>query len=251
VLSVFDTLKETLLLWVRNFWYLVVLVLVIGTPVFVFEHYDHFPRHSQLSAIALLFGLIGLFSTFVLIPAKAAAILGLLRRESPRETVFAAVCSGIHKHTWTLLRLMILIGLTFIPFGLIISIVVHLFGANKYVLIIGMGFYLVLIKYALAYPLVVVDNFNAGDALWRSWTMTKGHFWYVLGCYLFLGLGQWLIHWTITSPVNSADSGLGWAWLPVQFGLMLIDALWIILSWCMYLRIKETDAASPSEAVLS
>jgi hypothetical protein len=251
MLSVFSTLKETLFLWVQNFWYLAALVLVIGMPSLVFAHIGEVPSHSHPSGLALICEITGLFLWLMLDAAKAAAILGLLRRESLQKTALEVVSSSIQKYTWTLLRLMILIGLTFIPVGLLISIVVHIFGANKYVVVFALGFYLVLIKYALAYPLVVIENLKAGDALWQSWEMTKGHFWYVLGCYLFLGLGQWLIHWTITSPVNGADSGLGWAWLPVQFGIKLFESIWIILSWCMYQRIKETDAASSSEAVLS
>jgi heme/copper-type cytochrome/quinol oxidase subunit 4 len=171
--------------------------------------------------------------------AKIAALLGLLRRDSLQKTALEAVRNSIKKYTWTILRLMFLIGLTFIPFALVIYIVVNLLGAHKYVIIFGMGFYLVLIKYALAYPLVVTENLKAGDALWQSWEMTKGHFRYVLGCYLFLGLGLWLIRWTITSPVNDPGFGLSWAWMLVQFCLMLIELLWIVLSWCMYLRIKE------------
>ena len=180
---------------------------------------------------------------------KAAAILGVLRRDSPQSTALGAANSSIQKYTWTLLRLMILIGLTFIPMLVLISIVVRVLGANKYAVVFALGFYLVLIKYALAYPLVVIENLKARDALWQSWEMTKGHFGYVLGCYLFLGLSQWLIRWTISSPINGSDSGLSWAWILVQFCLMLIESLWIVLSWCMYLRIKEVDSIAPPQAV--
>jgi hypothetical protein len=242
VLSVFSTLKEMLFLWVRNFWYLVILVLVIETPLLVCSHLTHIPVLKAHTGPGPFLATILLFGSVLLGSVKTAAILGLLRKESLGKTFVAAVGSSIHQHTWTLLRLMLLIALTFIPFALLISIIVRLMGANKFMVVFAMGFYLVLIKYALAYPLVVVENLNAKDALVQSWKMTKGHFRYVLGCYLFLWLGQWLINWRLPWNLNGSSSGLGWDHIPLQLGVALLEPMWIILSWSMYLRIKEVDA---------
>ena len=144
------------------------------------------------------------------------------------------------------MQLLFLIGLTFTPFLFLTGLIVHWFGANNYLFIFGMGFYLVLIKYALAYPLVTVENLGAGKALTQSWKMTKNHFWYVAGCYVILWAVQWAISWTIALPY-----GLSWEWLLVQSGLALVNSLWVILSWCMYLRIKKTEGGrSPETAAL-
>jgi len=159
-----------------------------------------------------------------------------------------AICSSIKKYTWTLVRLMVLIGLTFIPFGALISLIVGVIGkfvANKFVTVFVIGFFLVLIKYALAYPLVVVENLAAWQALKQSWKMTKGHFFYVFGCYLVLWSIQWIFTRAIESPVNGVDYKLSLPWLSVQFGELLVDTMWIILSWCMYLRIKEAEVTAP------
>jgi hypothetical protein len=63
MLSVIDTLKETLLLWMRNLWYLRMVVLVLRMPGLVFDHYDRFPRHSRFPPAVMLFVLIGSLAT--------------------------------------------------------------------------------------------------------------------------------------------------------------------------------------------
>jgi len=225
----------------RNFWYLAVLTLVIGTLIIFLARFGNFhhPPHSHPSGLIMTLGLIGPFGRLLLDAVTVAAILGLLRKDSLEKTAWAAAGSSITNYTWTLFRLLILIGLIFIPFALLIGLAVSILGANKFILIFAIGFYLVLIKYALADPLVVVENLGAWDALKRSWEMTKGHFRYVMGCYLFLGLGAWLIIWLISLPFPDADNEMS---LPVEFASHLIDSLWIVLSWSMYVRIKEAEA---------
>jgi hypothetical protein len=71
--------------------------------------------------------------------------------------------------------------------------------------------------------------------------MTKGHFWYVLGCYLFLVLLAGLFQWLVTSPAPVEHTGVNLAGLSSHFGEKLMDAMWVVLSWCMYLRIKEEE----------
>lgn len=183
---------------------------------------------------------------------RAAGILGLLRRQALGKTAVLAVWSSIKTCTWTLFRLNLLIGIIAVVVLGCIGWIMHLLGLGKTGLLIVVGFYLVFIKYALADPLVVVENMGARNALQRSWEMTKGYFWFVAGCYLFLGLGDWLINWTMALPLlGGADYGTNWVGVPGEFGLELIDSTWIILSWCMYLRIKEVEASPPLEPIPS
>ena len=92
-----------------------------------------------------------------------------------------------------------------IPVALIVGGLTKVFGVTKLISFLLLGIYLLLIKYALAHPLVVVEKMEASPALSRSWKMTKGHFWYVAGCYLFIGISVLLIRWVVYSMI--ADQG--------------------------------------------
>jgi len=186
-----------------------------------------------------------------------AAILGLMRRQTLGTTVVSAVFGNIKKYTWTLFRLQILIAFTaiimlipLVAIGRMLAVLQVILPLKMYS-IFGVGLALVLLKYALADPLIVVENFGAWNALKRSWVMTKGHFWYVAGCYLFLGAGNWILNWLFSALLKDTDSGLNWLWLSTHLGLRLFDSLWIILSWCIYLRIKKTDEPALPAATVS
>jgi hypothetical protein len=101
----------------------------------------------------------------------------------------------------------------------------------------------------LAQPLVVAEQMNARDALYRSWEMTKNHFWYVAGCYLFLGLSTALVNWLLAHIVSSASSAGGYGMLSAdqlrKLCLHMIQPMWIISAWCMYLEIKALEAEIP------
>jgi hypothetical protein len=229
-------------LWVRNFWHLVIIILVASTPTIVFEHYERFPRHPRLSGTLAAFVMIGSFSSLVLIAAKVAAILGLLR-QGPRENVdYQAIWKSVKESTWTLFRLTFLIAIIAILLATPFALIMRITGPNKFLILFLTSFFLVLVKYALADPLVVIENLKAWPALKKSWEMTKGHFGYVLGCYVFLWFCDWSINWAVLSPVDAPESSLGWAWFPAHLAARIVDSLWLILSWCMYLRIKETGA---------
>ena len=235
----------------RKFWYVAVITLVIGTPIILSQDFGNYRVAAYLHppGIVQALRLVGLFVSLVLLAAKTAAILGLLTADRLENKVWKAVRSCVKIYTWTLFRLNILIGLiailVAIPFGLVMRVT----GSSANITLFVTGLYLVLVKYALADPLVVVENLNARDALYRSWEMTKGHFWYVAGCYLFLGFGEWLIHKLMGPSLNGTDRGS--VWILVQLGLRTIDSLWIFLSWCMYQRIKEADAIAPVHGIPS
>ncbi len=88
---------------------------------------------------------------------------------------------------------------------------------------------------------MVVDQLGAREALKRSLKMIKSYFWYVAGCYLFLGSLEQLIEQSVASPVHGANSGANGAQTLLQAGLNLLAPAWIILSWCMYLRINQAN----------
>ncbi|MCE0496860.1 MAG: glycerophosphoryl diester phosphodiesterase membrane domain-containing protein [Methylacidiphilales bacterium] len=141
-------------------------------------------------------------------------------------------------YTWTLFRLTLLLGLiaclVAIPF-IFINTTIKPSNTSR---VFFIAFFLLLLKYALADPLVVVENMGARQALKRSWEMTKGHFVYVLGCYLFLWGGTWLIDWPLGKLDVDRLTGVDFIFQLIR---SLIDTLWVVMSWCMYLRIKAAD----------
>lgn len=247
MLSVLSTLEETFFLWIRNFWYLVVLTILVETPTFFVNRNFYITAHAHPPGFIAILGQIGFLGTFVLMAAKEAAILGILRRQSLGKTAQAAALESIKKYTWTLFRLLLLIGIYSCGIVGIFALILKMLGLGRMGILIAIGFYLVFIKYALADPLVVVENLMARPALQRSWEMTKGHFWYVAGCYLVIGFGDWSLRRFVEAPVHV--SYLGFDWL-AHVGFSLTDSVWIVLSWCMYLRIKATDTPQTMEAAV-
>jgi hypothetical protein len=249
VLAIISTLKEVLFLWVRNFWYLVVLAFLFGVPDFFLRQLDHDYHASQFKWSPLL-GFIVSTALLWLDTVNLTAIFGLLKKE-PSESVWMAAWQSIKAYTWTLFRLVLLIGLVCIPVVGISVAIIHILSLAKAGMFLVLGAYLVFIISALAGPLVVVENLGAMDALKRSWGMTKRHFLYVAGCYLILGLMEWLIHWMITLLSHTTDNEMNWAGLMMKVVSEVIDSAWIILLWSMYLKIKaeEEQMASVKEAV--
>ncbi len=180
MLSVIDTLKKTVFLWIQNFWYLVALSVVIGFPATIIAHLSTVPSHPRPSWPMLCYAMSGQFLALLFHAGKVAGVVGLLTRDPSQESPLHSIYVTIKSHVWTLVRLIFLIGLTYFSVLLPVTIIIHHLDASRYAVVIALGFYVVLVKYALAYPLVVVEKLNARSALQRSWQMTKGQFGYIL-----------------------------------------------------------------------
>jgi membrane-anchored glycerophosphoryl diester phosphodiesterase (GDPDase) len=251
LLSIFATLREMLFLWLRNFWWLAAITLCTGwVGVTGFFKQDH-PDHSPSPTIPLLrftAFLIGFFLILLFQGIRVAAILALLKPRPLEQTPWKAIQETVKKFAWTLSGVFFNLGL--IGAGVILAIAYLLSicfphrtaDSSKFVYLFVIGIYLFFIKYALAYPLVVVEYQAPGSALRKSWRMTKGHFWYVGGCYLFLWATLRLVQWLV--PIPAAGSPFIAEAPLLNLGWQLLDTMWIILSWCMYLRITETDRQS-------
>jgi len=241
MISVFSTLRDALLLWIQNFWYLVAFTLITDTPqLFLLEFQTAGHDHTH-SPTVMLVSLISLFSMVFFNAVSAAAILGLLKRSSSENPAWLGVWNSVKIYTGTLCRLSIQIFfiaiLVLAPIGASLKALKAPHAAGVMVIAI----YLIFIKYALADPLVVVEHMSAWQALKRSWVMTKGHFWYVLGCYFVL----WFMGWTVNAACglnasNNTGQTTGISIL-LDLALYMFGSLWIIVPWCMYLRIKAAD----------
>jgi hypothetical protein len=244
VLSVFDTLKETFVLWLRNFRYLVVLNLICA-PEFIYQFNDNFHTSPAIDFMAQT-GFLWL--DFV----SLAAFLGLLNK-SPSEFVWMAAWRSVKAYTWTFIWALILILLVFIPTAIVIGsgrAIVDVFVLAKISDLQMLRFlhyslwYFAVMTSALAFPCIVMEKVKAKDALELSWGMTRRHFLYVWGCYLILFVGEWFLRWMTDMPMNHAGREITWAQVPLEVVLEVASYAWIILIWAMCQRIKAAEAQS-------
>jgi hypothetical protein len=228
-----------LCLWVKNFWYLIALTPFLAIP-FVLVNYLESDTQNSHDAAGFIFLFIVVVMEYVIEVIVAVAILGLLRKETLGKTAWAAAWKTVKIYTWPVLRLFILFALIIFLFALAIFMFGIMLGIEKdFVLISFCVFaFLTSILFALSPPLIVAENLNATAALKRSWKMCKIHFWYLTGCLFFLLLGDSLLYAGMTWVLD----GIPWSVIPLAFTEKLFGAMWMILTWCMYLRIKEIEA---------
>jgi hypothetical protein len=177
-----------------------------------------------------------------------AALLGVLKAAPFEGSMWPIIKRSIKTYTGVLVRLSIILMLV----GVIVTIPLSTFMAYwiadshhmamRIAIMIITIFQLVLIKFALANPLVVVEGKSALGAIAGSWRMTSGRFLYVLGCYLFLGTGDYLIsevfEWLgpgIFHVIDIVAALVGGLWF----------CLWELTGWCMYWRIKAKIEEQP------
>ncbi len=242
MLSVYSTLKETVLLWLRNFWSFTVISLVLGSLEIGAE-----PLLDEVAKLHVLLGIgaaIGMIAFHLFLSAvRAAAILGLLKGQRTQEPGWISLYEGVKNNTWTLMQMMVLIALLAVPlillFFLLNLMLSDSFGiaGGGIAVLIGVTLYLALLKYALADPLIVLEDRDAWDALEQSWVMTRGFLWYVIGCYLVLGLLQLGVTLGIGS-FSATFKGPG-TWL-LELTPSIFAPLWIVMGWCMYFDIRKT-----------
>jgi len=246
VLSVFSTLKETLFLWVRNFWFLAALTPFAAVPFILVGYLESFPPQSYDAARIVLLFVVTCIEYFCEVMITVA-VLGLLKNQSLGKTAWAPDWRTIETYSWPLIRLFILIALMIILFGTAVVVIGMGLGLPKGIVLAVFAFLSVLIciKFGLAAPLAVGETLSAVDSLRQSWELSNRHFWYLAGCLFFLALGDGVFYVGTTWPLQ----GLFWGAVLVAFVTKLLGMMWSILTWCMYLRIKKADAPAIPEAV--
>jgi hypothetical protein len=242
-LSIFSTFKEVLFLGLKNFWFLVAVTCLTHIPNVFMEMYP-FPIKHSFSLPLFLYANVTFIAPVILIAANTASILGCLKRDPTQRTILGPAWQSVRAYTWTLFRVSLLLVCVAIVCALPFGLIMRVFGVSTFTIWLLTVFYLVFAKYALADPLVVLENMTARAALQRSWKMTKGHFGYVAGCYILLGGLQWLLHTLLSSPLDDASKQT-FTYFMVRLYLDCADSLWIILAWVMYQRIKEADSQPP------
>ncbi len=229
-MAILQTLKEALLFYVRYFW-LVILAAALSVIPSVYDRElidSQVYSNGYLMLLVLLVRIVISLSVFAL---QDAVILGLLSRPPGRMDTRTIILKTIENYFWTLFRLECLIGMLAMAVSMLgLQIVERLFGHIKFFFFILPFINLIFMKYALAAPLVVVESLGAWIALWQSWKMTKGHFGFVAGCYIIIAGANWLVWHVGIKPE-----------LLVDVCNYAFDPFWIIVSWCMYKRIKALE----------
>lgn len=239
MLSISSTFREALLLALKYFWLLVVLAIMTKLPAIFMNVFWISPKHSD--PIATLVSFAVLLVGVILDAANRAAVLALLTQTSGEVSVWRPIWNNIQDFTWTLFRVSLLLVGVAILLLIPVCLLIKLFGSGNLVTVFATAMFLIFAKYALADPLVVLENMGARAALKRSWEMTRGHFWYVAGCYLFLGGMMWFAEWLVEPPLHDRQASMAGASLMIHFCFALADNIWIIIAWVMYHRIKTEE----------
>jgi hypothetical protein len=244
MLSVALTFYKVLLLGLRFIWYVLGLSLtlrLIESCLLVPGPSSNHKPQLEFLELSLLLG------ALILGAATNAALLGILRE--PDRAGWNLISTSVSTYTWVLLRLGILITLiasaAALPFALIMR---WLQGTG----LVGFAFafvYLVLIKYALAYPIAVNEQLNARQALKRSWEMTRGHYRYAAFCYLLMASAHVTVNQLFESPWLDAHVAYSFSFFIKHAIGCIFDSVWIVLGWQMYLDIKDADEAQAGTSI--
>jgi hypothetical protein len=181
----------------------------------------------------------------------SASLLGVLKTAPDDGPVWPTVRASLRRYIWPLLILALLLSiiacLIVVPFSFLIAFfgirmtnATYLFGFLGFLFAV---LYLVFAKYALADPLVVVENMNPLAALGKSWRMTRGRFGYVIGSYVFVGTAEYFL--TASFQHFEVMGTFGWSDAVDQVIGSLFACYWILLAWVMYVRIRESETTPP------
>ena len=244
-LSVFETMQEMLRLSAKHFRLLLVVGAAPSVPGIASQVSSQVMSQLGFAALGSLLAFVLYIFWMVVDAACRAATLGVLSEPAP-ELVTTSMRTAVRTRSWTLFRISILLALIAIPFGIVIGLGASLlkFGTSLVgtcgSVILGLLF-LIFMKYALADPLAVVKKIGARESLKVSWHMTRGHFGYVLGCYLLLGIPI-VVGDCLLPNLGFTDVGSAVGAVLIQYVTSVLTTPWIVLSWVMYLHVTAADA---------
>ncbi len=160
------------------------------------------------SAVSPLLGLAGtayatLVLTGILSYAVAEAALG---RRRPLETIWA----GVRPRLWTILGSQALVlAAAVLPWALLVGMLALAARQSVPVLLLtGMGFGLLAVtanvvllpRLLYAAPASVLEGLTLGRAFRRSWTLSRGRFWSLIGVLALVGALAVLVFWVTEFP---------------------------------------------------
>jgi hypothetical protein len=203
MISVTSTLADAARIGLKNYRPLLAIGLISAMPLAVLTMMENIvPSDPSDVRKVLVTGLVSIlyFVALIVVGAmKTAAVFGILRRAAYEPRLWPVVAESVRTYTGPLARLsvvlMVIAFIVWVPAGFLMAPLMMLKG--QYVAGVVAAFlaivYLIFVKFALATPLVVVEGLPAHDAVKVSWTMTRGQFWYVLGCYVLIAVGEYCV----------------------------------------------------------
>jgi len=248
-LSVFETMGEMLRLSAKHFRLLLVVGIVQAVPDIASSILSLLAVAWNMKYLPFWFVLPLLVITFILQAVCRAAVIGVLAEPAP-ELALTALRTAIRTRTWTLVRVSILLILIAIPVEIVFGMFATMFIGIKspgVVAVFSIAFgvlFIIFLKYALADPLVVTRGIRARESLQISWRMTRGHFGYVLLCYLLLG-GVLAVMGFASDKLSHAVTTPYLVSVVASLINTLLATTWIVLAWVMYTRIMEAEAQLP------
>jgi hypothetical protein len=237
--SILSTLKETFSLWKKHLGFFLLLAFFVNFPDSVFTHVS---RRDDFTLWNVLNGAAAWFFPVIFQAVGMAATLSLFRTP-PDETKWLLMIRGVQRYTGQLVGVQLLITVIvlamFVPIGVLFAFI-HLFSPFWVALMVALSYLLLLVmlKYALADPLVVVEELKAMPALSASWRMTKNRFGYVFGCYFLLAFAIGTIYFLTGHGTRWFHASI-WIAPSLKVFFKLMDTVWFVLPWIMYLRIRE------------
>jgi hypothetical protein len=246
-LSILSVLGETLTLWGRHWRLFLLMAAFLCFPALVIGNYHHrgeltggdVARNAARIVFPAIFEAIGI-----------AATLSLFARPSP-DKPWLVMVRGVRGYTGQLVGVQVLLCLLaivlMVPIMMLIWATDAIFDSAPVGIILGELIFLIFLKYALANPLVVAENFTAASALEVSWRMTRHRFVFVFGCYLIVGITEWVLNYSMGYvALHLGVPNRGWA--EILFLSRFLNTYWFVLAWVMYRRIKTADDRSVEPA---
>jgi len=183
----------------------------------------HTVQTTRSAGFVIATALVTLIATIITYAILQAALI----RGAAQATVGDAVDVqtsykwGLRKFGWVL----------FVAIGTGIMVVIG------FILLIVPGIIL-LTRFTVAIPALVIENRSGTDAMSRSWNLTKGHFWHVLGTIVVAGLIAGVVSGVISA--FGALAGTSWftGWVFGSIGEIIVAPFSALVSIILYLDLR-------------
>ncbi|MGI8847260.1 MAG: glycerophosphoryl diester phosphodiesterase membrane domain-containing protein [Candidatus Dormibacteria bacterium] len=145
---------------------------------------------------SLLTLLVSLMYSILVLPFGAAAVVrGVADTYMEREMSLGGCLRALRRRVAAVALLNLLSGLIIVvPLGLLILLALN--GAADLVgllEIVGFGYYVTVFpRLQLALAVVILENASATEALRRSWQLSRGSYWRIVGLIVVIGIGEFL-----------------------------------------------------------
>lgn len=156
--------------------------------------------------------LVGILTVFLSAVLQGAMVVPVARSALNRTTGFRQMWALARSRAWALIRLACLLVLGWLLgaalfFGLAVAVVAAVGGVGALILIpLGFGgvalFIWIYIKVLVAPAAVVIEELGAVEGIRRSWQLTRGNWWRVLGITLVVAIMVGIIAQVVTIPVS-------------------------------------------------